>query len=58
MSDRSNDLCWSQREELHQWLQGEWRKALVEYRRHGAPFGSHSEGLAVWVEYGRITTAN
>lgn len=58
MSDRTNDFRWSGRDELHRWLQSEWRKALVEYRGHGAPFGSSAQGLALWVEYGRITTSN
>ena len=53
-----NQSKWTARENLRRWLAREWWKAALEYESAGAPFGPSSEALAVWVEYGRMTTAN
>ena len=58
MPRRYDRFRWNEREELRTWLDAQWRKAVVEYQRRGAPFGSSPEGFALWVEFGRITTVN
>lgn len=49
---------WTARNDLNRWILREWWKAALEYEKAGAPFGPSSEALALWVEYGRRTTAN